>query len=128
MVTKLGLHPALAQSISALIKMRAFFAASDLWWIECRIYPDSGAMNDGVLLISGLSGQAGFVSALQNVFHYRRFNQPAELARNERLTLSLGRPAPGLAGSSPYSDSRGTDRTAGSRSLHRRNMILKYNH
>jgi hypothetical protein len=31
------LIPALAQSTSALIKMRAFFAASVLSWIEYRI-------------------------------------------------------------------------------------------
>jgi hypothetical protein len=36
-VAKLGLIPALAQSTSALIRMRAFFALFDLSWIEYRI-------------------------------------------------------------------------------------------
>jgi hypothetical protein len=41
LVAKLGLIPALAQSTSALIRMRAFFALFDLSWIEYRMRLES---------------------------------------------------------------------------------------
>jgi hypothetical protein len=45
LIEKLDLTPAFAQSISALIRMRAFFASSVLSWIEYRIREHAVVVN-----------------------------------------------------------------------------------
>jgi uncharacterized membrane protein len=86
----------LAQSTSALIKMRAFFAASVLSWIEYRICPNRDAMNSiclaRVILIELLMVLALYADLTQSQAVRRRDSRqqmPARMGRALRETHHL---------------------------------------